>query len=35
MLNEKQIKHEFHESEGGHEWRFWREQLYGFMQKIF
>jgi enterochelin esterase-like enzyme len=34
-LTEKNIKHEFHESEGGHEWRFWREQLYGFMQKIF
>ncbi|MDQ1142726.1 esterase [Pedobacter agri] len=34
-LKEKDINHEFHESQGGHEWRFWREQLHGFMQKIF
>ncbi|RZK40175.1 MAG: esterase [Pedobacter sp.] len=34
-LKEKNINHEFHDSQGGHEWRFWREQLHGFMQKIF
>ncbi|TDO24236.1 esterase [Pedobacter duraquae] len=34
-LTEKQIQHEFHQSAGGHEWRFWREQLAGFMQRLF
>ena len=34
-LKEKQIKFESHESAGGHEWRFWREQLRDFMQKLF
>lgn len=34
-LKEKQIKFESHESAGGHEWRFWREQLHDFMQKLF
>ncbi|RZJ92407.1 MAG: esterase [Chryseobacterium sp.] len=34
-LKEKDINHEFHDSQGGHEWRFWREQFHGFMQKIF
>ncbi len=35
ILKEKNIKHEFHESKGGHEWLFWREQLAAFMQRIF
>ncbi|RZM21711.1 MAG: esterase [Pedobacter sp.] len=34
-LKEKQIQFESHESAGGHEWRFWREQLRDFMQKLF
>ena len=34
-LNSRKIKNEFHVSSGGHEWGVWREQLYGFMQKIF
>jgi len=34
-LKEKQIRFESHESAGGHEWRFWREQLRDFMQKLF
>jgi len=34
-LKEKDINHEFHDSQGGHEWRFWREQLHAFMQRIF
>jgi enterochelin esterase-like enzyme len=34
-LNEHNIKNEFHESAGGHEWKVWRHQLYGFMQKVF
>ena len=34
-LKTKGINHEFHDSSGGHEWRFWREQLHNFMQKIF
>ena len=35
LLKEKNINHEFHDSIGGHEWRFWREQLASFMQKLF
>lgn len=35
LLKEKGVNHEFHDSLGGHEWRFWREQLCGFMQKLF
>lgn len=34
-LKEKQIKFESHETAGGHEWLFWREQLRDFMQKLF
>ncbi|RZM30048.1 MAG: esterase [Pedobacter sp.] len=34
-LTEKKISHEFHQSPGGHEWRFWREQLAAFMQRLF
>lgn len=34
-LKEKQIRFESHETEGGHEWRFWREQLRDFMQRLF
>lgn len=34
-LKEKKIRFESHESAGGHEWRFWREQLRDFMQKLF
>lgn len=34
-LKEKGIINEFHDSQGGHEWRFWREQLHGFVQRIF
>lgn len=35
MLSEKKINHEFHIGEGGHEWRFWREQLASFAQRLF
>jgi enterochelin esterase-like enzyme len=35
MLTEKNIKHEFHVSKGGHEWLFWREQLAAFAQRLF
>jgi enterochelin esterase family protein len=34
-LKEKQIRFESHETKGGHEWRFWREQLLDFMQRLF
>lgn len=34
-LTEKKVRHEFHPGSGGHEWRFWREQLFEFMQKLF
>lgn len=35
MLSENKINHEFHIGEGGHEWRFWREQLAAFAQRLF
>ncbi len=35
QLNKKNIRNEFHSASGGHEWKVWREQLEGFMQKIF
>jgi len=35
MLSEKKIVHEFHIGDGGHEWRFWREQLAAFAQRLF
>jgi enterochelin esterase-like enzyme len=34
-LNKKGIRNEFHETAGGHEWKVWRVELEGFMQKIF
>ncbi|MES2455644.1 MAG: alpha/beta hydrolase-fold protein [Bacteroidota bacterium] len=34
-LKEKGIRFESHESPGGHEWRFWREQLRDFIQQLF
>jgi enterochelin esterase-like enzyme len=34
-LKNRGIHHEFHDMVAGHEWRFWRSQLEGFMQKIF
>lgn len=34
-LKEKKIRFESYETPGGHEWRFWREQLFGFMQRLF
>ncbi|RZK60700.1 MAG: esterase [Pedobacter sp.] len=35
LLTSKKINHEFHELPGGHEWRFWREQLQAFMKRLF
>jgi enterochelin esterase-like enzyme len=35
LLNRKGITNEFHETAGGHEWKVWRVELNGFMQKIF
>ncbi|HKG08745.1 MAG TPA: alpha/beta hydrolase-fold protein [Pedobacter sp.] len=35
MLREKKIRFESYESPGGHEWRFWREQLRDFIQRLF
>lgn len=35
MLSQQKIAHEFHVGEGGHEWRFWREQLADFAQRLF
>ena len=34
-LKENQIKHEFHSVDGGQEWKVRRDQLHGFMQKVF
>ena len=34
-LQERGINYEFHDSEWGHEWQFWRLQLHDFVQKIF
>ena len=35
MLNKRGIHSEFHDTPGGHEWKVWRVELAGFMQKIF
>jgi enterochelin esterase-like enzyme len=35
LLKKRGIKNEFHSTPGGHEWKVWRVQLHGFMQKIF
>jgi enterochelin esterase family protein len=34
-LNKKGIHNEFHDTPGGHEWKVWRVELEGFLQKIF
>lgn len=34
-LGAKGIHYEFHESEAGHEWPFWRRQLHDFVQRLF
>ncbi|MBK5722197.1 hypothetical protein JGH11_15080 [Dysgonomonas sp. Marseille-P4677] len=34
-LNKRGIKNEFHDSNYGHEWEFWRQQLYNFSQQLF
>lgn len=34
-LKKKGIKYEFHDTPGGHEWKVWRVELEGFLQKIF
>lgn len=35
MLEQKGIDHEYHHSEHGHEWQFWREQLRDFAATLF
>lgn len=35
LLSTRGIHHEFHDMPGGHEWKVWRHQLSGFMQKLF
>jgi len=35
QLKKKGVQFEFHDSPGGHEWKVWRIQLAGFLQKIF
>ncbi len=35
MLDNKGIEYEFHYSDHGHEWQFWREQLRDFASEIF
>jgi len=35
LLNKRGIKNEFHDTPGGHEWKVWRVELQGFMQKVF
>ncbi|MDB5110347.1 MAG: putative esterase [Mucilaginibacter sp.] len=35
QLNKRGIHNEFHDTPGGHEWKVWRTELQGFMQKIF
>lgn len=35
QLKSRGINYEFHSFPGGHEWRVWRDELAGFMQKIF
>ena len=34
-LKESGIVYEFHSDEGGHEWKVWRNQLHGFLQRLF
>ena len=34
-LTKSKIRHEYHESPGGHEWQVWRTHLASFMQKLF
>lgn len=34
-LRRRGVRFEFHEGPWGHEWQFWRLQLYGFVQRIF
>lgn len=34
-LQKRNIRYEFHDGSGGHEWSVWRAQLAGFAQKIF
>jgi enterochelin esterase-like enzyme len=35
LLNKRGIHNEWHPTPGGHEWKVWRVELEGFMQKIF
>ncbi|MES2278104.1 MAG: alpha/beta hydrolase-fold protein [Bacteroidota bacterium] len=35
LLKKRGINNEFHDAPGGHEWKVWRVELEGFMQKIF
>jgi enterochelin esterase-like enzyme len=35
LLNKRGVHNEFHSTPGGHEWKVWRIELEGFMQKIF
>ena len=35
QLRKKGVKFEFHDDPGGHEWKVWRLQLEGFLQKVF
>ena len=35
LLDKRGIRYEFHDTPGGHEWKVWRTELAGFMQKIF
>ena len=35
VLQEHEIQHEFHESEGGHTWINWRRYFYDFAQRLF
>jgi len=35
LLNKRGINNEFHDTHGGHEWKVWRIELEGFMQRIF
>ncbi|MDP4209307.1 MAG: alpha/beta hydrolase-fold protein [Bacteroidota bacterium] len=35
LLNKRGVRNEFHDTPGGHEWKVWRVELAGFMQKVF
>lgn len=35
LLDRKNIAYEFHHSDHGHEWQFWREQLRDFASSLF